>query len=186
MAEFEPAYKHMQKHEGGYNNDPADNGGETYRGISRKNWRGWDGWPDIDRIKSDVGFSILDSELNSKLKILNSKLNSNADLQGRVRLFYQRNFWTPTMQRLTSQDLANWLFDKGVNMGIRQACKLLQRAANVDPDGIIGPQTMAAVNAADPVVLLARCREEASRYYVKLALSDPSQSKFLHGWLARA
>lgn len=172
MAEFEPAYKHMQKHEGGYANDPDDRGGETYRGISRKNWRGWDGWPDIDQAKRRADFPTC--------------LDKNADLQGRVRLFYQRNFWAPTMQRLTSQELANWLFDKAVNMGIRQACKLIQRAANVDADGIIGPQTMAAVNAADPVVLLARCREEASRYYVNLALSDPSQSKFLHGWLARA
>lgn len=172
MAQFEPAYKHMQKIEGGYNNDPADNGGETYRGISRKNWRGWDGWPDIDKAKQRADFP--------------QCLDKNADLQGRVKGFYQRNYWTPSMERLVSQDLTNWLFDKAVNMGIRQACKLLQRAVHVDADGVIGPQTMAAINAADPVALLARCREEARRYYTKLALEDPSQSKFLHGWLARA
>ncbi|MDD2367359.1 MAG: glycosyl hydrolase 108 family protein [Desulfuromonadaceae bacterium] len=33
MAEFEPAYKAMVKHEGGYANDPHDHGGETCRAF---------------------------------------------------------------------------------------------------------------------------------------------------------
>ncbi|MDD2366665.1 MAG: glycosyl hydrolase 108 family protein [Desulfuromonadaceae bacterium] len=186
MAEFEPAFKAMIKHEGGYANDPHDHGGETYRGISRKNWRGWDGWPDIDRIKSDVECLILNDEFNSKLKILNSKLNSNADLQGRVKTFYKRNFWMPVMDEIADQALVNWLFDKGVNMGVRQAFKVLQRALYVDEDGVIGPQTKAHIKQSDPVELLAACRFEAKRFYTNLALRDPSQSRFLNGWLARA
>lgn len=90
------------------------------------------------------------------------------------------------MWGVKDQALANWLFDKAVNMGVRQAYKLLQRALHVDVDGVIGPQTMAMLNAADPVQLLAGCREEAKRFYTNLALKDPSQSRFLHGWLARA
>ena len=112
--------------------------------------------------------------------------NRNADLQGKVRMFYQRNFWMPTMARLESQDLANWLFDKAVNMGVRQAMKLLQRAICVDADGIIGPQSLARIAATDPAITLAACREEAKRFYTKLALNDPTQTIFLHGWLARA
>jgi len=172
MAEFLPAFAATMKHEGGYANNHADHGGETFSGISRNNWRGWDGWPDIDRLKQHADFPAC--------------LDHNADLQGKVRMFYQRNFWMPTMARLDSQELANWLFDKGVNMGVRQAMKLLQRALHVDADGIIGPESLARIAATDPAALLAACREEARRFYTKLALNDPTQTRFLHGWLARA
>lgn len=172
MAQFDPAFALAMKHEGGYANDPHDHGGETYRGISRKNWRGWDGWPDIDKLKEKPDFPAC--------------LDRNADLQGRVRAFYKRNFWTPVMDEIKDQALVNWLFDKGVNMGIRQACKLLQRAVGVDADGVIGPQTRAMIHQADPAQLLDDCRGEAKRFYTNLALKDPTQSRFLHGWLARA
>jgi lysozyme family protein len=172
MAAFLPAFAATMKHEGGYAYDPHDYGGETYKGISRKNFRGWSGWADIDRLKRDKDFPAC--------------LDRNADLQGKIREFYQRNFWTPSLDVIKDQDLANWLFDKGVNMGIRQAVKLIQRALHVDVDGVIGPQTMAQLNAAEPIALLADCREEAKRFYTKLALNDPTQTRFLHGWLARA
>ena len=176
MADFETAFKLTMKHEWGYANDPADHGGETYMGISRKNWRGWDGWTDIDKIKSG----------HPQGEPLQKALANNADLQGRVKLFYKRNFWTPIMDEIDDQALVNWLFDKGVNMGIRRAYKLMQRALHVDEDGIIGPQTRAQIRQTDPVQLLADCRDEAKRFYTNLALHDPTQSRFLHGWLARA
>ncbi len=172
MADFKIAFTALLKHEGGYANDPHDHGGETYRGIARRYWPGWEGWADIDRLKKGPGFP--------------GNLAANADLQGKVRDFYSRNFWTPSLDAITNQPLADWLFDKGVNMGIRQAVKLLQRALHVDADGILGPQTMRMLNCADPVQLLAGCRDEARRFYTKLALNDPTQTRFLQGWLARA
>ena len=36
------------KEEGRYNNNPSDQGGETYCGISRKFQPGWIGWPRVD------------------------------------------------------------------------------------------------------------------------------------------
>ena len=181
MASFEPAFNELIKHEGGYANDPDDHGGETYRGISRKNWSGWNGWPDVDRIKTNPS-----PDLPWTRERLNFALNSNADLQGRVRDFYKRNFWLPPMEAMSYQALANWLFDKVVNMGVRQAYKLLQRALHVDEDGVIGLQTMRAINTVDPVQLLADCRLQAKRFYIDLALHDNTQTKFLNGWLARA
>ncbi|MFZ4857933.1 MAG: glycoside hydrolase family 108 protein [Desulfuromonadaceae bacterium] len=172
MALFYPAYAATIKHEGGYANDAADKGGETYMGISRKNWPGWNGWPDVDKLKQNKDFP--------------KCLNANADLQGRVRDFYKRNFWTPVMDEITDQELVNWLFDKGVNMGIGRAYKLLQRALHVDEDGVIGMQTRAQIAQSDPAELLEACRFEAKRFYTNLALKDPTQTRFLHGWLARA
>ena len=190
MAQFEPAFAATMKHEGGYANNPADKGGETYRGISRKNWPGWDGWPDVDRIKLKMSDDNIINEAkihpSSLISHLSSILAANADLQGRVRNFYKRNFWMPQMDEINDQELINWLFDKGVNMGIGRAYKLLQRALHVDEDGVIGMQTRKAINEADPAELLEACRNEAKRYYTNIALHDPTQSRFLQGWLARA
>lgn len=38
MANYKAISK-VLKHEGGYVNDPDDKNGETYKGISRKNWK---------------------------------------------------------------------------------------------------------------------------------------------------
>lgn len=172
MAQFDPAYTKLIKHEGGYANDPDNHGGETYRGISRNNWRGWEGWAQIDKLKQGKDFPHC--------------LNINADLQGSVRAFYRRNFWTPLMDEIQDQPLVNWLFDKCVNMGSRRAYKLMQRALHVDEDGVIGQETKHGIHQMDPALLLAACREEAKRFYTKLALDDPTQAKFLRGWLGRA
>ena len=56
MAQFEPAFEKTMKFEGGYANNPADRGGETYRGIARKIWPGWNGWPLVDAAKQKAGF----------------------------------------------------------------------------------------------------------------------------------
>ncbi len=49
--DFQKALAHTLEFEGGYANDPADSGGETFRGISRRNWPQWEGWPLIDQAK---------------------------------------------------------------------------------------------------------------------------------------
>lgn len=172
MAEFDPAYAKTMRHEGGYANNPADRGGETYKGIARNFWRGWKGWPLVDAAKAKPGFP--------------KSLASDATLQQLVADFYRRNFWAPWMGGIESQDLADWVFDKAVNMGITQAVKLLQRAAGVAADGQVGPKTMAAIQAADQSQLLESCREQARTFYRQLADNNPSQRQFLKGWLARA
>ncbi|MDR1034997.1 MAG: hypothetical protein LBT40_00015 [Deltaproteobacteria bacterium] len=40
--------KHVEEMEGGWANNPADSGGETFRGIARNFHKSWPGWA-IDR-----------------------------------------------------------------------------------------------------------------------------------------
>ena len=54
MADFHKALKRTAKYEGGYVNDPADAGGETYKGISRRANPKWDGWQLIDAHKKTL------------------------------------------------------------------------------------------------------------------------------------
>ena len=69
--------------------------------------------------------------------------------------------------------------------------KLIQRALRaageqVAEDGIIGPITLSAINKADPTDLLAALKSEAAGLYRLIAQANPSQQKFINGWLNRA
>ena len=82
------------------------------------------------------------------------------------------------------------VFDLAVNVGHRQAVKLLQRAlracgATVADDGVLGPLTRQAVQVAQPDLLVAALRSEAAGFYRALAQKKPENEKFLKGWLNR-
>jgi lysozyme family protein len=159
MADFRPAFEFMIQHEGGYVNDPADPGGETKWGISKRSYK-------------DLDIAGLTQEDAAQI--------------------YLRDYWQPyPYGMLVSQVVANKVFDLAVNMGYHQAHCILQRAVNdcggrVVVDGGLGPLTMAAVNAADPNILLEQIREFARRYYYELVAKRPSSKKFLNGWIRRA
>ena len=55
MANFEYAIERLFGLEGGYARHPADPGGETYRGISRRYHPEWSQWADIDRAVMATG-----------------------------------------------------------------------------------------------------------------------------------
>ena len=97
MIEFGQALARLLPFEGGYSNLAADRGGETYRGISRKNWPRWQGWNRVDQAKARAGFP--------------ASLEQDGELQTLVRQFYRSEFWRPEFETLPSQDLANKVFD---------------------------------------------------------------------------
>lgn len=114
MANFEEAYKRTCQFEGGYVNDKSDSGGETYKGISRKNNPKWNGWIVIDAYKKKASFP--------------KNLDSNDELQQLVKDCYRKNYWeTISGDSLTNQKVANDLYDTAVNMGVATSIKLAQR-----------------------------------------------------------
>jgi lysozyme family protein len=172
MADFKTAFAATSVKEGGYANNPRDHGGETYRGIARNYWKNWLGWEIVDAKKDEPDFP--------------HNLSTDADLQNYVLSFYEKYFWCSWFTKIDSQEIANWIYDKSVNMGGGAAVKLLQRALCLNDDGVFGPLTLAATNKADPVELRADLKEQATAYYEKIVENDPSQKEFLAGWLARA
>lgn len=76
-------------------------------------------------------------------------------------------------------------FDAAVNTGPTQAARFLQRAVGAAPDGVIGPVTLKAANAADAQSAALACCVERERFYVRLAEQRPRFQKFLRGWLRR-
>ena len=157
---FVQAVGAVLKHEGGYVNDPDDPGGETKYGISKRSY------PDLD-------IANLTEEQASEI--------------------YYRDWWRQYKYDLIEDaTVAAKVLDLSVNMGPSAAHKCLQRALHacgrrdVAIDGIIGPQTLEATNAANPLMLLAALRAEAAAHYRALAQADPKRRKFLTGWLNRA
>jgi len=110
-----------------------------------------------------------------------------------VAHFYLAEFWNPMkVGGILNQDVANRVFDAGVNAGPGTAVKLLQKAINalggdsVTVDGQIGPGTLAAANACDPEALLASYREQRKERYVEIVKVNPGLAGNMPEWLRRA
>lgn len=164
---FERAIAVTLKHEGGFVDHPSDPGGATKYGISLRFLQ--DVGVDIDR-DGDV-----DADDIRELTIEQAKV------------LYYRKFWSRyDYGSLGGHKVAAKVFDLSVNMGPRQAHKLLQRAlracgARLDDDGILGPITRGAVRDADQDCLLVALRSEAAGFYRYLR-----KPEFERGWLRRA
>lgn len=134
MANFTIALKKVLKNEGGYANNPNDAGGETYKGISRKNHPTWTGWISIDQIKKahPKGFKTI--------------LEHTPELQDKVKDFYKRRFWDELcLDTCGNQELANQAFDMAVNAGVKAGVKILQKVLGIPADGILGNVTKKAI-----------------------------------------
>ncbi len=136
-------------HEGGYANHPADKGGETYRGISRKanpNWEGWkyiddvkrtgkglngwlsDKWDDVKNYSSDKwnqGKELVSNTYNSVFSSNTEKytIPTNTifpEMEGAVKdLYYQKYFVANGFDGLTNIEVAKFLFDYAVHGGYK-------------------------------------------------------------------
>lgn len=164
------------KHEGGYAIVKNDLGGETYRGITRKNFPSWSGWKIVD----------------SKKPLKNNTIIKDEELENDVRDFYYQNFYLPLkIYKIQSLLISGHLLCHGVNAGIKNAVKLLQKSINIvykvsiAVDGIIGTKTLQYTNSNKSSQLATTFIEQRNQYYNNLVKKNPSQKKFLKGWLNR-
>ena len=180
MATFNDAFDITMKHEGGYSNDPDDVGGETCRGISRRYNPSWPGWVIIDATKPNINFK---------------------DLDVLVRDFYKAYYWDINrLDEITNQDVANEIFDVGVNIGVVRAVKFLQKALNylnrnehsyndLVVDGKIGSATFKALkyilNHHDVDILLKIMNVLQGMHYLNYMKKSPTQEKYARGWFSR-
>lgn len=133
MARFELAHPKVAAHEGGYSNDPADNGGETWKGIARKANPGWQGWVVIDSYKDKSGFP--------------ANLKSVELLEALVKSLYRIKYWDEIQgDRIIDQAIADSIYDSAVNMGPSRAIKLAQGAAGMKETGKMDEATLNRLN----------------------------------------
>jgi len=178
---FNAALKIVLQYEGIYDDDPDDPGGETYKGITRRDHPNWGGWPLVEANKEAAGFP--------------RNLEGHALLQTLVANLYKELYWDKNHcdQIPTGLDLV--VFDTAVNMGGGKAGRFLQQGINellgrqvLSVDGAIGPHTLDAVNALTPEQqkqLGFACLELRAQNYHEIAEAKPHLKKFLKGWLNR-
>ena len=163
--------------EGDYTNHPADRGGPTRFGITEAVARAHGYAGAMARLPRDEAAAI-----------------------------YRRLYWLrPRFDQVAERAprVAVELFDTGANMGPAVATTFLQRALtalnrnggdypDLVPDGRIGDQTLAALDAffgqrgqaGGETVLLRALEALQGERYLRLAERRPANEAFLYGWLA--
>jgi lysozyme family protein len=118
-------------HEGGFVDHPRDPGGATNMGITIGTLRDWRGGPVT---KEDVR-SLTKREAET---------------------IYRAKYWNPVRGDDLKHGVDLVTFDPAVNSGVRRGVQWLQRALGAEPDGRMGPATLGAASAADPVATIKR------------------------------
>lgn len=96
-------------------------------------------------------------------------------------------------QRLLPDRLHAKVFDTSVNVGVSRAKKLLQQSLNqANPkaqlavDGKIGAKSRSALCGLDEDILLQIYSARQADFYRAIVARNPSQAKYINGWLRRA
>jgi lysozyme family protein len=149
---FDTAFDALLKHEGGYSDHAADPGGKTRYGIT-------------EAVARRVGYKGDMRELPLEL----------------AKRIYLEDYWRAVRADELPAGVRYAVFDAAVNSGPKQAVKWLQRAAGTADDGVIGPKTLAAVNALNADALRARLLAQR----LKLMTGLPTWPAFGRGWAKR-
>jgi lysozyme family protein len=97
-----------------------------------------------------------------------------------AKAIYRRDYWQPLHGGQLPSGLDVLVLDCAINQGPVTAIKLLQRALRIRDDGIIGPETLSAAEAAMPGLLDTFAAERAWRYEC-----NPQEATFGRGWYRR-
>lgn len=172
MANFDLFFPILLQNEGFYSNAKDDTGGETWEGISRNNFPTWPGWTIVDSYKSNENFPHI--------------LRADTHLAGLVKSFYKPTFWDAIQgDNMSNQSLCNFLADWGVNGGVMVPIKHVQSILMLQVDGIVGPETLSAINGNSNEVFFNTIKAARLQFYHDVEVAHPSDSQFLSNWTER-
>ena len=153
---FDACLDHVLAAEGGFVNHPADPGGATNLGITR---RTLSEFREAEATADDI-------------RVLT---------RAEAREIYRTRFWTPMRCAELPPGVDLMVFDFGVNAGPGRSLRLLQGGVGVKADGSAGPVTLAAAGACRAPELIDRLSEARLAYYRSL----DSFPVFGRGWTRR-
>jgi lysozyme family protein len=180
MANFTPLIPIVKKWEGGLSKDPNDtasafpvpdgSGYHTNKGIT---------WKTFELFAKKYGY------------VATPKLFYEMPDSVWVAIF-KGQFWDVVGgDKIKSTGVAFFLMDWGWNSGPNTAVMQLQQVLNrnyklgLKVDGVMGTNTIANTNAVEPTKILALLKQERIDFYNQIVKNNPSQSKWLKGWLNR-
>jgi lysozyme family protein len=163
---FEEALAFVLKWEGSkFTNDPDDHGGPTRYGIIQREY---------DRYRIERGLSKRSVEFISFNKVPDE-----------VREIYRREYWQAVQGDRMPGPLDLVMFDTGVLNGVGRAIRLLQQSLNISVDGVLGTDTFDALALADGGTVATDILDRREARFREIVKNDPTQAKFLKGWLNR-
>lgn len=165
MADFRKLIPFVQKWEGGFADDPDDKGGATMAGITLATFKAYcrkEGRPEPT------------AEELRKITI--------ADWEA----IFKTMFWdVARADEIEDQNVANAVVD-WIWMSGPSKLKTVQLIVGVEADGLVGPKTIAAINGfASQRDLFYQIQQARKNACEKIVAQNPSQRKFLRGWLNR-
>jgi lysozyme family protein len=150
---FEKALAAVLHHEGGFVNHPADPGGMTNLGCTKKVWEEW------------VGRPVTEAEMRA-LK------------PSDVGPLYKARYWDKVRGDDLPAGVDYAVFDCAINSGTGRAAKFLQEIVGATADGAIGPGTLRAVAAVPPAEIVEKFNARRLSFLQAL----PTWATFGKGW----
>lgn len=157
MADFEKFYPTLLKFEGGYVNNPNDRGKATKYGITEAVWKQYGGNKDIKDITTD------DAKPIAK------------------ELYWDKMFGDQIISQSVAEFIVDWAFMSGVSGTVKK----IQEILGIPQDGIIGKNTIFAINSSDPKNLFDHLKLRRQKFFNDIVANNPSQNVFLKGWTTR-
>lgn len=163
MAEFNQAIEYVLENEGGLVDNSKDHGGITNFGIT------------LPMLQSYRNKQCSDADIRSLS-------------QDEAKRLYESLFWDRLHISGLSQPIATAILDTAVNQGQVVAIKLAQHClgTNILPDGIMGVETLNALDKVNPELFIYSYVGMLQDRYVDFCVNATNQIIFLKGWLRRS
>ena len=166
-TQFDEIIEEVLEAEGGFVHDPDDKGGATNHGVTQQSY----------------------SEFLGRKATVEEVKNMTVE---DAKECYKKDFWIPAKVDRIPDNLKHIYFDMVVNMGRRNAGKILQQAVNtkknskvLEVDGIVGSGSLSQI----PDLSLKDVLVERSMFFANNCFDGSRfakrtrQNKFLRGWI---
>lgn len=164
---FEQAYAYVRSWEGNYVHHINDRGGETYAGISRKYHPDWYGWRYVDRYPNVRHTFVPEAEFW-------------------VKDFYLTIWVREGYDKLTNQQVANYLFDTRIHISKKRTEQLLcGMGFDSWEDSYVWYNNQWHVISINNLSV-EQLKLLRLRYYNRLVIKYPKNKTFIKGWTRRA
>lgn len=156
--------------------NPTENG-LTFMGIYEIANPSWSGWKQIKTAINAYG----------DLKKASVALYNDDALVNLVANFYKKTYWDAlSLDDVNSQIKANELFCFAVNVGTKNAVRVLQDMLGLQCDGIMGQETLRALNNYSEQAFDVDFDRAEIAYYRNLIRKNPRLGIYERGWENRA
>ena len=156
--------------------NPTENG-LTFMGIYEAANPSWQGWGQVRAAINAYG----------DLKKASIALYNDDALVNLVASFYKKTYWDALcLDDANSQPKANELFCFAVNVGVKSAVRVLQNMLGLTIDGIMGQETLRALNNYNEQAFDVDFDRVEIAYYRNLIRKNPRLGVYERGWENRA